>query len=456
MKEFIKESAIKLSLPSSKFRIFLLLSFATVIQAQTVRFHTTLGDIDVILAPETTPLTVANFLDYVNNGGYTNSIFHRSVPGFVIQAGGYTLVGNGPVTSAHSSPVKSEYKTSNTRGTIAMALSGNSAGTDINSATNQWFFNTVDNSGSLDTQKFTVFGQVANDAGLAVMDAIAAVPVYIGSSPVFAQIPLINYNSRGNVVAANYVLVKSIVKLAPAVTAAGFTDSASYLPNATAGIAPGELLTIFGTDLGPSQLATLTLTDKGVVTNTLSNTRVLFDGTPGAMIYTLSGQVSVVAPYNLAGKTSVKVVVEYLGIQTSTIQLPVVTVNPGLFTLDGSGKNDAAIVRNLDGSLVNTAKPAQTGDDLVLYGHGYGIATASTALPDGTIVGAALPIPAVKPVLLIDGKVMDTQYAGGAPSIVNGVLQVNFRLPQLTPGTHQIQIQSGNVKSPAGVTLQSK
>ena len=454
MKAFTKESAIKLTLPSSKFRILLLLSFATAIQAQTVRFHTTLGDIDVTLAPETTPLTVANFLDYVNNGGYTNSIFHRSVPGFVIQAGGYTLVGNGPVTSAQSAAVKSEYKTSNTRGTIAMALSGNSSGTDINSATNQWFFNTVDNSGSLDTQKFTVFGQVANDAGLAIMDKIAAVRPYDGLFDPFHQVPLINYNG-GNVTAANYVLVKSIVKL-PAVTAAGFTDSASYVPNATAGIAPGELLTIFGTDLGPSQLTTLTLTGNGVVTNTLSNTRVLFDGTPGAMIYTSSGQVSVVAPYNLAGKTSVKIVVEYLGIQTSTIQLPVVTVNPGLFTLDGSGKHDAAIVRNLDGSVVNTAKPAQTGDDLVLYGHGYGIATASTALPDGTIVGTALPVPAVKPILLIDGKVMDTQYAGGAPSIVNGVLQVNFRLPQLTPGTHQIQIQSGDVKSPAGVTLQTK
>lgn len=454
-------SLVKSPLTTIKRSALLVTAFAVGLSAQTVRFQTSLGAIDVVLTPETTQLTVANFLDYVKNGSYTNSLFHRATTVVkdgigVIQGGGYTLVGNGPQTSPPNAAIKSEYKNSNVRGTIAMALSGNSAGTDANSGTNQWFFNVADNSAALDGQKFTVFGQVANDAGLGVMDAIGSLKIYDGGGA-FNQIPLINYNSRGAVVAANYVVVKSIAALKPAVTADSFTDSATYLFSTAAGIAPGELLTIFGSDLGPSTLTTLALDDKNAALKKLSDTRVLFDGTAGAMVYTSSGQISVIAPYDLSGKTSVKVIVEYLGIQTASVQLPVVAANPGLFTLDGSGKGDAAIVRNLDGSVVNAAKPAQAGDDLVLYGHGYGTATPASALADGAIVGSALPVPAVKPILLIDGKAADTQYVGGAPSIVNGVLQVNFRLAAgLTAGSHQIQIQSGLVKSPAGVTLQTK
>ena len=435
-----------------------LFALTTCLCAQTVRFQTNLGTIDVILDPANTPLTVANFLSYT----YLNTIFHRSTSldkdGLaVIQGGGFNLVLNGPVTNPSNPTVKGEFKNSNIRGTLAMALSGSSSGgTDVNSGTNQWFFNISDNSAALDPQKFTVFGKVATDAGLAIMDAISATKTYDGGG-VFSQIPLINYNSRGNVAPANYVIVKTITTLAPAVTAAGFTDSATYLANTIAGVAPGELLTIFGTDLGPSQVVGLIIGDNNTVTNSLVGTSVLFDGTPGAMIYTSTGQISVVAPYNLAGKTSVKVVLQYLGTQTASVQLPVVAVNPGLFTLSGSGKGDAAIVRNFDGSVVNAAKPASPGDDLLLYGHGYGMATPSTALGDGVIVGNALPVPAVKPILLIDGKAADTQYIGAAPSAVNGVLQVNFRVPPgLAAGTHSIQIQSGSVTSPAGVTLQTK
>lgn len=171
-----------------------------------VRFHTSLGDIDVRLDSTNTPNTVANFLGYVNRGDYTNSIFHRSVPGFIIQGGGY-YVTNGQVTTITAqAAVANEFHTSNVRGTIAMAKLGN----DPNSATDEWFFNLADNSSNLDNQNggFTVFGTVITSQSLAVMDAIAALKVVNAGSP-FDNLPVINYTS-GTVMVNNLVYVNSI------------------------------------------------------------------------------------------------------------------------------------------------------------------------------------------------------------------------------------------------------
>ncbi len=173
--------------------------------AQTVRFQTNLGDIDVTLLTDSAPATVENFLKYVNRGSFRNTFFHRSVPGFVIQGGGYQF--DTSVKEIPSDPpVRNEFRVSNTRGTVAMAKFGN----DPNSATNQWFFNLANNASTLNFQNggFTVFGRVTNAAGLAVMDRIAEVPVFNTGSP-FDQLPLQNYTG-GAVMAANLVLVTAI------------------------------------------------------------------------------------------------------------------------------------------------------------------------------------------------------------------------------------------------------
>jgi uncharacterized protein (TIGR03437 family) len=430
----------------------LLFSFCANLSGQvagyTVRFHTNLGDIDVNLTPDITPLTVANFLNYLSKGAYTNSIFHRSVPGFIIQGGGYQLVNHAPAATAQGAAVRNEFKISNTRGTIAMAK----LGTDPNSATNQWFFNLANNASNLDNQNggFTVFGRVANAAGLAVMDKIAAIPVYNAGSP-FDQIPLYNYKS-GTVQDSNFVLVSSIERL-PLVVTTSFASAASYQDSSSVGISPGELVVVFGQGIGAATMTTLSLDSNGAVSTSLAGTRVLFDGTPAPVIYTSTNQIGVVAPYNLAGKSSVSVVVEKQGSQISSASLTVVPANPGIFTLDATGKGDGAIVR-LDGSPVTTAAPAQVGDTLLLFGEGYG--TAAPGLSDGAIVGSIPPVPAAKTSLLIDGQPVSILYAGGVPQLVNGVLQVNFQVPQLAAGSHMIQLLVGDRLSPAGVNFQTR
>ncbi len=151
-----------------------------------VRFNSVLGSFDVRMFDVATPLTVANILNYVNDGDFNDSIVHRvenrfvqQADGsfindpFVIQGGNYWLRDGEPLTSIPSNPpVQNEPGLSNLRGTMALARIGG----QVNSGTNNWFVNTDDNA-FLDNvdQGFTVFGRVVND-GMDVVDAISNLP----------------------------------------------------------------------------------------------------------------------------------------------------------------------------------------------------------------------------------------------------------------------------------------
>src|SRR5438477_7450111 len=181
-----------------------------------VRFHTDMGDIDVLLLQDVAPKNVANFLSYVTPGKYDNSFIHRSPPMFVVQGGDYKFVNGQVVAITQGSPVVNEFHISNTRGTLAMAKVAG----DPNSATDQWFFNESDaNAATLDTQNggFTVFGRIINSTGLMTMDTIASVPIYDKGSP-FDQIPLRNYNPMNQVMDPNLVHVIWI-KVVPQIAA---------------------------------------------------------------------------------------------------------------------------------------------------------------------------------------------------------------------------------------------
>lgn len=190
------------------------LLMASAVSATTVQFQTVMGDINVELFDKTTPKTVANFLAYVNAGAYKNTIIHRSVPGFVVQGGGYSFKDELPLIAIpQNAKVENEPVYSNLSGTIAMAK----LGSDANSATNQWFFNLADNSANLDKQNggFTVFGQVTGN-GMGIIESMAALSRF--NVGIFQGFPLRNYSTSDQtankpVTGHQLVLIEDIVVL---------------------------------------------------------------------------------------------------------------------------------------------------------------------------------------------------------------------------------------------------
>lgn len=176
------------------------------------------------------PLTVQNFRNYISDGDYVHSFIHRSMPGFIVQGGGFSfdktlndgtfsydavndLYPGGLQLIPKDAAVVNEFGNSNVRGTLAMAkLSFNP-----DSATSQWFVNLADNSANLDNQNggFTVFAEVLGN-GMDVFDAIAAQPVFNRTDihPAYADLPLVDFLSdpvtEANLVVTSFAEVLSI------------------------------------------------------------------------------------------------------------------------------------------------------------------------------------------------------------------------------------------------------
>lgn len=181
----------------------------------TVLVKTTNGDIPLELFNSVTTNTVTNFLQYVNGGLYNGVIFHRTVPSFIDQTGGFNTSGQA-ITNLGT--VNNEFHLSNTAGTIAMAkLSG-----DPNSASNQWFINVADNSSILDGQNggFTVFGKVLYN-GLTVANTIDGLPTIDGSAlnnqfgPENGANVFPVQSASGGVAASNLVVMNSVKAVQP-------------------------------------------------------------------------------------------------------------------------------------------------------------------------------------------------------------------------------------------------
>ena len=168
-----------------------------------VRMETTEGNLYVSLRDDVVKDTVDNFLRYVDKGSYNNSFIHRSMPGFIIQGGGYTWNGLSALPVSAFPPINNQFLLSNVRGTIAMAK----LPSNPNSATSEWFINLADNSAKLDAQNggFTVFGSVI-DNGMTVVDAIAALPVE-NQGGAFSNVPLKNHVAGQPLGTANLVLL---------------------------------------------------------------------------------------------------------------------------------------------------------------------------------------------------------------------------------------------------------
>jgi len=206
-------------------------------------------------------------------------------------------------------------------------------------------------------------------------------------------------------------------------------NAASYVGG---GVAPGEIVTIFGSAMGPPELVPARLTGDRRLAATLADTRILFNGVPAPLFYVSDKQSSAIVPYGMAGQSFVDVQAEYKGVRSEAVTVPVLTSRPGIFSLDGSGRGQGAIL-NEDGSLNSPSNPARRGSVITLFATGGG--EAAPGVVDGQIVSGILPRTSLPVSASFDigsglpSKQAEVLYAGGVPGSVAGLLQVNLRVP---------------------------
>jgi uncharacterized protein (TIGR03437 family) len=204
---------------------------------------------------------------------------------------------------------------------------------------------------------------------------------------------------------------------------AAMVNAATYVNGP---VAPGEIVSVFGLGLGPQDGAGLQL-ESGRVATSLAGARVLFDGTPAPLLYVGGDQINTVVPYGVAGHASTQVQVEYLGVRSKALTVPIAAASPGIFARKASGTGEGAIL-NQDYSLNAITNPAPPGSIVMIYATGEGQVKPRPS--DGSITSAAvLPKPIGKVAVWIGGVQAEVQYAGAAPDLVAGVLQVNARIP---------------------------
>ena len=237
-----------------------------------------------------------------------------------------------------------------------------------------------------------------------------------------------------------------------ALNAASFEDLA---------LAPNQIVSVFGRNLGPANQAFFEL-NANLVSTRLANTSVLFDNAPGAVLFASRGQLNVVTPCALSGKTSALVQVESTGAWTQSVRVPVLPAAPGIFTMSGSGRGPGAVLNydpNSQRYDANSAgNRAPRGSVVAIYATGLG--DTDRGCVDGGVNPSNPPF--AKPVLplrvLIGDREARIEFAGPAPGFVRGVFQINVTVPGDAPlGPNvPLTVEAGGTRSQDGVTLAVK
>lgn len=194
----------------------------------------------------------------------------------------------------------------------------------------------------------------------------------------------------------------------PNVTA--IVNGASY---ASGGVAPGEIVALFGSLMGPDSFVGSQQNSDGSLSTELAGVKVLFDDTPAALIYAYSSFLAAIVPDSTLGKTASTVRVEYLGNRSLPVVVPIVPSSPGVFTADSSGQGPA-VALNQDGTLNSTSNPAQAGSTITFWATGQGPASSDNT---GAATGS-------QPGVQIDGIDSTATY-----STTQGLLQIQAQVP---------------------------
>jgi uncharacterized protein (TIGR03437 family) len=217
------------------------------------------------------------------------------------------------------------------------------------------------------------------------------------------------------------------------------------------------IFSIFGSDIGPSVPVNRAVQPDQTVSKTLGGVEVLVNGVLCPLLYVSETQINAIAPYALYTKNEGHVAVRYLGVLSDGVPVSVTPSAPGLFSTQPTGSGPGAIL-NQDMSVNSRANPAPRGSTISLFGGGEG--QSSPHGIDGLINSnliSQLPQPLLPVTVTIGGVPAVVQYAGAAPNLVSGVLQVNAQVPTSVPaGDLPVVLQVGGVSSQSGITVSVK
>jgi uncharacterized protein (TIGR03437 family) len=254
---------------------------------------------------------------------------------------------------------------------------------------------------------------------------------------------------------AFYSLLTAMQTTAPVLKAANVVDAASYQGGA---VAPGEIVTVFGANFGPANLALSQLDASGKFPASVGGVQVLFDGVPAPLIYAEAGQVSAVVPFEVAGEQQTEIQYQYNpgsgAVLSNTVTAPVTAAAPAIFALNASGSGPGAIL-NADYTVNSAANPAAAGGAILVFGTGGGAIVGGAT--DGALAPGAASLVTQPVTATIGGVSAHVDYAGPAPGLVNGAIQVNLTIPAgLTPGPQPVVIMVGTAASQKGITAAVK
>ncbi len=215
-------------------------------------------------------------------------------------------------------------------------------------------------------------------------------------------------------------------------------------------VAPGEIISITGVQLGPAAGQSAPVSNTAFPT-TVSGVRVLFEGIAAPLLYVLANQINAIVPYDLTGRTASQMWVESGGIRSTPFTVSLRDAAPGIFTINASGSGQGAIV-NQDGSLNSAQNPAAHGTIVSIYATGEGATQPPGAT--GQIAAGALAAPVLPVSVEIEGLAAQVTYAGQAP-MAAGLLQVNVRVPDGVVPSDQapVQLSVGSFSAQPGVTV---
>jgi uncharacterized protein (TIGR03437 family) len=243
-----------------------------------------------------------------------------------------------------------------------------------------------------------------------------------GNGPAWIGVTDFNADGKPDLMVANS-LSNTISMLAnitsipdqPNITDHSVVNAASFIDGS---VAPGELVTIFGSNFG----------------TTTTQTRVLFNGISATLLYVGNDQLSAIVPNGVANQTEAQVVVERNGVPSGTLTIPVAASAPGLFTASAAGTGQVAAL-NEDLSMNAASNPAAQDSIVALFGTGAGSPVSSLSVT-------------------VDGRAAKVLYAGPTGDSLAGVIQVNVQLPDgIHSGAVPVVLRVGGGVSQPGVTL---